>query len=57
MKLLKQKSSEYNGKSYYKYWTVIASKFIDQLEWKKGDKLEARIEGNELKIRKKEDCY
>ncbi|MEC8220632.1 MAG: hypothetical protein VX028_01055 [Nanoarchaeota archaeon] len=53
MKLLSQKAKEYNGKSYYKFWTNINSKYIEQLEWEKGDDLECEIIDNKLIISKK----
>lgn len=53
MKLLGQKSREYKGVEYFKFWTVIPNKLIEKLGWKKGEELEAKIEGEKLVIEKK----
>ena len=52
MKLLSQKSREYKGKNYIKFWIVIANKLIEKLGWKKGDSLKAKVNGNKLIIEK-----
>jgi hypothetical protein len=55
MKLLSQKAKEYNGKSYFKFWTNIKSKYIEQLGWEKGDDLEFEIIDDKLVISKKKE--
>lgn len=50
MRLLKQKSREYEGKHYYKHWIVLPNKVIQKLEWKEGQELEAKIKGHKLII-------
>ncbi len=52
MRLLSQKHSEYKGKHYEKFWVVIPAKLIEKLGWKKGEDLEAEVEGNKLVIEK-----
>ena len=52
MKLLSQKSREYKGKNYVKFWVVITNKFIKKLGWKKGDNLRAKVKNNKLIIEK-----
>lgn len=53
MKLIRQKSREYKGKRYYKYWVIIPSKVIEKLGWKTGDKLKPETEGKKLIVEKK----
>jgi len=52
MKLLSQKSREYKGKGYTKFWVVIANKLIEKLGWKKGDNLKAEVKNDKLIIQK-----
>jgi len=52
MKLLSQKSREYKGKNYIKFWVVIANELIKKLGWKKGELLKAEINNNKLVIQK-----
>lgn len=54
MKLLSQKSREYNGKKYHKFWVILPNKIIERLRWKQGDELEAEIEKNKLTIEKED---
>ena len=52
MKLLSQKSREYKGKAYKKFWVIVTSKLIKKLGWKKGDILKAKVNGNKLVVEK-----
>ncbi len=52
MRLLSQKSREYKGKGYNKFWVIIANKSIEKLGWKKGDELKAEVKNNKLIIEK-----
>ncbi len=52
MRLLSQKSREYKGKGYTKFWIVIPNKIIGKLKWKTGDGLEADVKGQKLIIGK-----
>lgn len=52
MKLQSQKSSEYKDKEYVKFWVVIPNKIIQELGWRSGDELEAKIKKEELIIKK-----
>jgi len=52
MKLLSQKSREYKGKDYMKFWVIIANRLIEKLGWKKGDNLKAKVQNNKLIIEK-----
>jgi len=50
MRLLSQKSREYKGKSYEKYWVVIPSKVVKELKWKAGKDLKVEVKGKKLVI-------
>ncbi|MBI2549860.1 AbrB/MazE/SpoVT family DNA-binding domain-containing protein [Candidatus Woesearchaeota archaeon] len=52
MRLLSQKSREYKGKDYHKFWIVIPNKLIEKLGWKQGDELEAEEKNDKLVIEK-----
>ena len=52
MKILKEKSREYKGKSYYKYKINISEKIIKESGFKEGDELEAEVKKGEIKLRK-----
>ena len=52
MRLLSQKSREYEGKEYKKFWVVIPNKLIKKLGWKTGEDLEAETKGDKLVIKK-----
>ena len=54
MRLLSQKSREYKGKEYTKFWVVIANKLIEKLSWKKKDFLNAEVVDGKLVIAKGE---
>ena len=50
MRLLSQKSREYQGKEYKKFWVVIPNKVIEKLGWKSGEDLEAEVKDDKLII-------
>ena len=54
MRLLSQKSREYHGKEYVKFWIIVPHKFVHKLGWKTGDDLEGEAKNGKLVI-KKED--
>ncbi|MBI3034546.1 AbrB/MazE/SpoVT family DNA-binding domain-containing protein [Candidatus Woesearchaeota archaeon] len=54
MRLLSQKSREYKGKAYHKFWIVVPSKLLHKLGWKAGDQLEAEAKNNKLVITKED---
>ena len=51
MRLIPQKSREYNGKSYYKFLIVVPSKIIEKLGWKGGEELTAEAHNDTLTIK------
>lgn len=53
MKILKEKSREYNGKSYYKYKINIPEKIMKESGFKSGDEIEAKAKKGEIKLRRK----
>lgn len=53
MKILKEKSREYKGKSYHKYKVNIPEKIIKKSGFKEGDELNANARKGEIKLRKK----
>lgn len=52
MRLLSQKSREYKGKPYHKFWVIIPNTLIEKLGWKTGDELEAETKNDKLMIEK-----
>ena len=52
MKILKEKSREYNGKSYYKYKVNIPEKLMKTAGFKEGDDLEPISKKGEIKLRR-----
>lgn len=52
MRLLSQKSREYEGKEYKKFWIIVPNKLVDKLSWKSGEELEAEVKGGKLVIKK-----
>lgn len=52
MRLITQKSRDYNGKAYYKFLIVTPSKILKALGWKGGEELEAEVKNNKLIISK-----
>jgi len=53
MKVMKEKSREYNGKEYYRYRINIPEKIIEEAGIKEGDELEAEAKKGEIKLRKR----
>tara|TARA_Y100000310_G_C20016867_1_gene505577 strand:+ start:227 stop:388 length:162 start_codon:yes stop_codon:yes gene_type:complete len=53
MKILKEKSREYGGKSYYKHKINIPEKIIEGAGFKDGDELEAEVDKGEIILKKK----
>ena len=53
MKILKEKSREYNGKSYFKYKINLPGETLKESGFKEGDELEAETKKGEIKLRKK----
>ncbi len=54
MKLLKEKSREYNGKSYFKYKINIPERNIEESGFKVGEDLEIKSEKGKLILEKRE---
>ena len=52
MKVLKEKSREYNGKEYYRYRVNIPENIIQEANVKEGDELEASAKNWEIKLTK-----
>jgi hypothetical protein len=55
MKILKERSREYNGKSYYKYKINLSSSIVRDADLKEGDELEYSIKDKVIKLKKKKD--
>ena len=53
MKILKEKSREYNGKAYYKYKINIPEEILNQAGFKEGEELVAESKKGEVRLRKK----
>ena len=53
MKILKEKSREYKGKSYYKYKINLPENALKDAEFKEGDELIAKVKKGEIKLKKK----
>jgi len=53
MKILKEKSREYNGKDYHKYKINIPKETLDKSGFHEGDELSAEAKKGEIKLRKK----
>ena len=54
MKILKEKSREYNGQSYYKYKINIPEVILSRSKLRAGDELEVETEAGKLILKKKE---
>lgn len=50
MKLIKQKSREYQGKAYYKYILNIPTSAIEEIGWEGGEELNCEVEDGKLVI-------
>ena len=53
MKILKEKSREYNGKSYFKYKINIPEKTLKDADFKEGDELEAEARKGKIELERK----
>ncbi len=53
MKIIKEKSREYNGKPYFKYKVNLPSEDLEKAGFKEGDELESDISKGEIKLKKK----
>ncbi len=53
MKILKEKSREYNGKYYHKFKINIPEQKLEEAGFKEGDELEAEAKKGEIKLKKK----
>jgi AbrB family looped-hinge helix DNA binding protein len=53
MKVMKEKSREYNGKEYYRFRINIPEEIIKQANIKEGDELEAVAKEKEIILKKK----
>ncbi|MBM3206860.1 MAG: AbrB/MazE/SpoVT family DNA-binding domain-containing protein [Candidatus Staskawiczbacteria bacterium] len=53
MKVLKEKSREYNGKEYYRYRINIPEEIINEAQIKEGDELDATAKKGEIHLKKK----
>lgn len=53
MKILKEKSREYNGKAYFKYKINIPEETLKTAQFKEGDELEASSRKGEVRLRKR----
>jgi len=53
MKILKEKSREYNGKPYFKYKLNIPEKVMKEAGFKEGDELEAEAKKGEIRLTKR----
>lgn len=52
MRLLSQVSREYKDKKYEKFWIVIPTGIIEELNWKKGQELKAEVKDKKLLVTK-----
>ena len=52
MKIIKEKSREYNGKLYFKYKINIPNETLKQSGFKEGDELNAETKKGEIKLRR-----
>lgn len=50
MRLLSQISREYKDTKYEKFWVVIPTGIIEELNWKKGQELKAEVKDKKLII-------
>lgn len=53
MKVIKEKSREYNGKNYYKYKINLPEKVLKDSEITESDELEAKGSKDKIVIKKK----
>ena len=55
MKLQSQISRVYKGEKYEKFWVVIPSELLKELNWKSGQELEGEAKDGNLVIKKKKN--
>lgn len=53
MKILKEKSREYKGKSYHKFKINLPLEVIEKSGFEEGDEIEAESKKGEIKLRKR----
>ena len=53
MKILKEKSREYNGKPYLKNKNKIPEDILKEAGFKEGDELDAEVKKGEVRLRRK----
>jgi hypothetical protein len=53
MKILKEKSREYNGKPYYKYKINLPENSLKEAGFQSGDELEAEAKKGEIRLKQK----
>jgi hypothetical protein len=53
MKVIKEKSREYNGKPYYKYRINIPEKILKEANITETDQLEAKAKEDRIEIKKR----
>jgi len=56
MKILKEKSREYNGKPYFKYKINLPEEALKESGFKEGDELDIKVKKGGLNLSKKEKC-
>ena len=52
MKIMKEKSREYNGKPYFKYKINLPKKKLQEAGLKEGDDLSIEVKKGELRLKK-----
>jgi len=52
MKILREKSREYNGKTYFKYKVNIPEKIINEAGFELGDELDVEVKKGEVRLRR-----
>lgn len=52
MKILKEKSREYNGKKYYKFKINLPEGIIKEAGFKEGDELKTEVKKGEIRLKK-----
>ena len=53
MKILQEKSREYNGKPYFKFKINLPEDLLEKSGFQPGDELEAEAKKGEIKLRRK----
>lgn len=55
MKILKEKSREYKGQSYYKFKVNLPETILMRAKLKGGDELEVEVESGKIILKKKKE--